>query len=129
MWFQLPESKFANDLRVGTMYIELKDEAQADSVCAALQNLGDINRVWQEDFNSNRLAAQNYKKDRQETSGVAVNYGYPYHRPDSITLTIMTTSSQLLLLRFFDRIVRRHSSSLAALQRNWCPYAETEGLF
>ena len=55
--------------RVGTMYIELKDEAQAESVCAALQNFGDINRVSQEDFNSNRLAAEKYKKDRQETSG------------------------------------------------------------
>ena len=61
--------------RVRTMYIELKDEAQADSVCAALQNFGDINRVSQEDFNSNRLAAQNYKEDRQETSGWQSNTG------------------------------------------------------
>ena len=57
------------------MYIELKDEAQADSVCAALQNFGDINRVSQEDFHSNRLAAENYKKDRQETSGWVSNTG------------------------------------------------------
>ena len=61
--------------RVGTMYIELKDEAQAESVCAALQNFGDINRVSQEDFNSNRLAAEKYKKDRQETSGWQSNTG------------------------------------------------------
>ena len=61
--------------RVGALYIELKDEAQAESVCAALQNFGDISRVSQEDFNSNRLAAENYKKDRQETSGWVSNTG------------------------------------------------------
>ena len=53
--------------RVGTMYIELKDEAQVESVCTALQNFGDINRVPEEEFMSNRAAAENYKKECQET--------------------------------------------------------------
>ena len=49
------------------MYIELKDEAQVESVCTALQNFGDINRVPEEEFMSNRAAAENYKKECQET--------------------------------------------------------------
>ena len=53
--------------RAGTLYVELKDEAQVDSVCAALQSFGDINKVPQDEFLSNRAAAEKYKKDCQET--------------------------------------------------------------
>ena len=49
------------------MYIELKDEAQVDSVSIALQNFGDVIRVPEEEFLSNRAAAENYKKGCQET--------------------------------------------------------------
>ena len=49
------------------MYIELKDEAQVESVCTALQNLGDVIRVPEEEFMSNRAAAENYKKGCKET--------------------------------------------------------------
>ena len=51
----------------GIMYIELKDEAQVDSVSIALQNFGDVIRVPEEEFLSNRAAAEKYKKGCQET--------------------------------------------------------------
>ena len=81
--------------RAGTLYIELKDEAQVDSVCTALQSFGDINRVPPDEFLSNRAAAEKYKKDCQETLGCESHTGLfltddtytAYHNHEFIAMT------------------------------------------